>query len=161
MTDEAKDIERKEKQRERMKRWRAANSDKIREYQQAWREKNADHVKAYNAEYMPEYYNREGSAKSRWKRNLKAYNLTPADFNAMWDCQGGRCAICQYVMKPRGRTKDAAAVDHNHETGEVRGLLCRGCNHGIGNLKDDPEVLRRAINYLEQKGHYANLKRNK
>lgn len=155
----AKSEKAKEAQRKRMKRWREENREKVREYQRAWREQNAEHVKAYNATYMPEYYQREGAAKSRWKRNLKAYDLTPSDFNAMWQEQEGKCAICQHEMLPRGRTKDAAAVDHNHATGEVRGLLCRGCNHGIGNLKDDPEILRRAAEYLEEKGHYAHLKR--
>jgi hypothetical protein len=154
MTD-AKEKTAKEKQRERTKRWREEKREHIREYQAAWRAKNADHVKAYNVQYMTDYYNREDAAKSRWLRNLKNYNLTAEDFNAMWCEQDGKCAICRHEMKPRGRTKDAVAVDHNHDTGEVRGLLCRGCNHGIGNLKDDPEVLIRAAEYLTAKGHYA------
>ncbi len=161
MADSAKEQERKQKKRERMKRWRAENKDNILNYQRAWREKNAEHVKAYNAQYMPEYYNREGAAKSRWRRGLKAYNMTPEDFNALWAEQSGKCAICENDMEPRGRKKEAVAVDHNHETGEVRGLLCRGCNHGIGNLKDDPEVLMRAVRYLEQRGHYAGFKKAK
>lgn len=147
----------KEAQKKRMKRWREENREKVREYSRAWREKNADHIKDYNASYMPEYYQREGAAISRWKRNLKAYDLTPADFNKMWQAQNGKCAICQHEMAPRGRKKDAATVDHNHATGEVRGLLCRGCNHGIGNLKDDPEILLRAAEYLNDKGHYAHF----
>jgi len=161
MNAEAKDTGPKERQRERMKRWRADNKDNIREYQKAWREKNADHVAAYNAEYMATYYNLASSEQSRHRRNLRQYGLTPDCFNSMWLEQDGKCAICQCAMAPRGRRKDAAAVDHNHATGKVRGLLCRGCNHGIGNLKDDPEVLKRAIQYLEQNGHYAHLKKVK
>lgn len=159
MTAKATDQERKLKQRERMKRWRAEKKDHIREYQRAWREKNADHVKAYNAEYMPEYYTRDYAEASRKAYGLRKYNLTLDDFNAMWAEQEGKCAICQHDMAPKGRKKDAVAVDHNHATGEVRGLLCRGCNHGIGNLKDDPEVLKRAVQYLEQRGNYAHLKK--
>ena len=159
MAAKATDQERKLKQRERMKRWRAEKKDHIREYQRAWREKNADHVKAYNAEYMPEYYTRDYAAEGRWVRGLKQYGLTPDTFNAMWLEQEGKCAICEHEMLPRGRKKEAVAVDHNHATGEVRGLLCRGCNHGIGNLKDDPEVLKRAAEYLEQRGNYAHLKK--
>jgi hypothetical protein len=61
--------------------------------------------------------------------------------------QGGRCAICGKV--PRSRR---LAVDHDHKTGEVRGLLCAsgdfGCNKGLGYFNDDPELLRRAYEYL-------------
>lgn len=159
MTDTAKEQEQKLKQRERMKRWRAEKQDHIRSYQKAWREKNADHVKAYNAEYMPDYYQRDSAAQSRKRRNLREYNLTIDDFNAMWVQQGGKCAICDHDMEPKGRKKEAVSVDHNHATGNVRGLLCRGCNHGIGNLKDSPEVLKRAIQYLERHGNYAHLKK--
>jgi hypothetical protein len=53
-----------------------------------------------------------------------------------------RCAICLGFMK-------RANVDHCHETGKRRGLLCSGCNTAIGKLKDDPEVLRRAADYIE------------
>ena len=56
--------------------------------------------------------------------------------------QNGLCAICQQpVIRPH--------VDHCHTTGTIRGVLCRDCNIGLGNFKDDPELLRRAISYLD------------
>ncbi|WP_347878324.1 endonuclease VII domain-containing protein [Streptomyces sp. KS 21] len=55
--------------------------------------------------------------------------------------QGGLCCIC--LKAP------AVHVDHCHETGRVRGVLCFNCNSAIGKLGDDPDILRRAISYLE------------
>ena len=70
----------------------------------------------------------------------------------MLEKQGGVCAICG-----GSEPKDAGtghrrrfAVDHCHETGRVRGLLCVNCNSGIGKLKDSPDLLRRALDYLSQ-----------
>ena len=60
----------------------------------------------------------------------------------MFEAQGGLCAIC--------RTAPAAHVDHDHDTGEVRELLCFNCNGGLGQFKDDPEVLRAAARYVER-----------
>ena len=57
------------------------------------------------------------------------------------------CALC-------GTTKNLH-VDHNHNTGEVRGILCTNCNRGIGHLQDSPDLLRKAIAYLESKGNYS------
>ena len=83
------------------------------------------------------------------KSILKKYLLTPAAYNERLDAQGGVCRICQKT--PNG--KKAAArlhVDHDRETGALRGLLCSNCNMGIGHLKHDPETLRAAIRYLEE-----------
>ena len=152
--------ERKEKQKERMKRWREGNKNHISEYQKKWREKNVVDISEYQREYHIEYRAREDVQFKNWERNLhRNYNITPSIFNAMWDEQGGKCEICKQPMEPRGRKKSAATVDHNHETGKVRGLLCRGCNHGIGNLKEDPEVLKSAVEYLVKHGYYSHIER--
>lgn len=62
----------------------------------------------------------------------------------MLDAQGGGCAICGEGPGDRFHL----VVDHDHQTSEVRGLLCTACNVGIGNLRDDPDLLRRALAYL-------------
>lgn len=78
---------------------------------------------------------------------LRRYGLSVAAYDALLDSQGGACAIC-------GRTKSddtrgyRLAVDHNHETGAVRGLLCGYCNRAIGLMRDDPELLEKAAQYL-------------
>ena len=74
------------------------------------------------------------------------YGISLDDYNAMLERQSGKCAICK-TTDPGRRNK--FCVDHNHRTGEVRGLLCEECNLGIGKLKDDPEILRKAATYLE------------
>lgn len=76
------------------------------------------------------------------------YGLTPDDYNALLDRQGGVCAICGIAAR-RAHARDMRlTVDHDHDTSHVRGLLCHRCNRAIGLLGDDPVLLRRAISYL-------------
>jgi hypothetical protein len=142
--------------RERMKRWREANRDHVKAYQKAWREKNASAVAEYQKQYSVDYRKRpdaEGKAKERHLWNH--YRLKPHEFNSLWEKQSGKCAICENQMLPKGRAPLSVAVDHNHETGEVRGLLCKTCNAGIGQLWDDPDILMRAAEYLIERGFYS------
>lgn len=74
------------------------------------------------------------------RRRLKTYNLTQEQYDFLLVTQEHMCSICKNV--------EPTVIDHNHQTGEVRGLLCNACNTGIGLLKDDPLVLDRAIHYL-------------
>lgn len=73
----------------------------------------------------------------------KLYGLTVEQYDAILARQGGVCAGC------RG-SEVVLCVDHDKETGEVRGILCRNCNTGIGALRHDPGVLRRLVRYLER-----------
>lgn len=76
----------------------------------------------------------------------KTYGITLDEYYQMLDEQDGTCAICD-ALPPTGRKK-YLAVDHDHQTGKVRGLLCDNCNRAIGLLKDDAEVLNKASQYL-------------
>lgn len=78
-------------------------------------------------------------------RNM--YGLDVATYDAMLVAQGGRCAICRREA-PGGRGN--WHVDHCHDTGKVRGLLCAYCNPGIGYLGHDPACLRAAATYIEK-----------
>ena len=145
-----------ERKRERMKRWRENNREHIKSYQKAWRADNAEAVAEYQREYQKDYKQREGAKADALRRHLwKYYKMTPSEFNELWEAQSGKCAICDVAMAPRGRAHNSAAVDHNHENGAVRGLLCRNCNAGIGYLKDDPDRLIAAAEYLVERGFYA------
>lgn len=75
-------------------------------------------------------------------RRLRKYNLPEDRYLAMLAEQGGLCAIC------RGRVP--GAIDHDHKTGLVRGLLCRPCNSGIGHMGEDVTALAAAIAYLKR-----------
>jgi hypothetical protein len=74
------------------------------------------------------------------------YGISAETYDEMLERQGGVCAICREECK----TGKALAVDHNAETGKVRGLLCRACNGGIGSMGDSVENLQRAIGYLRE-----------
>jgi hypothetical protein len=73
----------------------------------------------------------------------RRYGLPEGEYAKMLEAQGGRCAICGN----RPRTQ-ALALDHDHRTGRIRGLLCANCNRGIGKLEYSPEVADRASKYL-------------
>lgn len=78
----------------------------------------------------------------------RTYGISPEDYRALFLAQGGRCFICQRKVHTK-----RLAVDHDHKTGEVRGLLCaddeRGCNHAVlGNIKD-LAMAKRIVSYLE------------
>lgn len=85
----------------------------------------------------------------------KRYGLTPASFDALLAAQDGKCKICCTPLTPC--LPRSLHVDHCHTTGQVRGLLCRPCNHGLGNFKDDPARCARASQYLKDCAHGAVL----
>lgn len=76
---------------------------------------------------------------------LRKRGLTIDDYNTMFAKNSGCCHICN---KHISEFKQGFSLDHNHSSGEVRGLLCRYCNLGLGNFKDNKDSLKRAIEYL-------------
>lgn len=80
------------------------------------------------------------------------FGITPEDFVDLYKAQNGRCAICglanmNYIDK-KGRERPSLFIDHEHLGGGVRGLLCHGCNTGLGHFRDSVELLESAINYM-------------
>jgi hypothetical protein len=75
---------------------------------------------------------------------LKTYNISLKDYKEMLNNQYGLCAICF------SKDKRKLAVDHNHKTGKIRGLLCQRCNQGIGMFQDNYELLINAIKYIKK-----------
>lgn len=80
----------------------------------------------------------------------KKYGITLEEYNLLLEKQGGKCAICG-ITREECNDKRALPVDHDHETGEVRGILCHSCNRAIGLFKDSPKNLRQAAYYLENR----------
>lgn len=112
------------------KRWRDSNKEKLALWAQEYRKKNAVRV-------------RETSRKS----DLKKKGLTIEQYEKMYLDQDGCCKICRRLSV---EFKRALHVDHCHETGKVRGLLCHNCNHLIGNAYDSIIILESAIRYLAE-----------
>lgn len=80
----------------------------------------------------------------RREQRLKAqYNITPEQYEQMFESQGGGCAICH-----RPPTNYRLNIDHDHKTGLIRGLLCWACNRALGGFKDDAERLNKAAEYI-------------
>lgn len=88
-----------------------------------------------------QFWDRQQKHRGRW---LKQYGLTVGQFDEMLASQGSACAICRST-EPGYRNW---SVDHCHATGRVRGLLCLLCNTGLGKFRDNPDLMRRAIEYL-------------
>ena len=95
---------------------------------------------------------RKANPESEKARSLReGFGLSLEQYQEMHDRQNGKCAICnEPETQMRSDKIKALAVDHNHNTGAIRGLLCSDCNTGIGKLKDDPKILRLAAEYLER-----------
>jgi len=112
-------------------------------------EKSADNLYVYTTKRGKTYgfcracraVRREGHRE--WHRDymlMRRYQLTRQERSDILVSQDGLCAICY--------TRPAIAVDHDHETGKVRGMLCKGCNTAIGVIGDTPEALENVLEYL-------------
>lgn len=151
--------EQRQKQREQMRKWRAANPEKARTYSREYARKYlAIHKDRINKQRRAIYSSNPEPKRARDReykknhpyidkqRNLRKYGLTISQFNEILLKQGGVCAICG---SDTPNHKKGWAVDHCHNTNKVRGILCYGCNVGLGHFKDDIEKLLNAVSYLE------------
>ena len=138
--------------------YRAAHREEARIYSQSYRvlnkTKNAIRKKA-NYDKDPEKYlarTREWNLlhpdygrQRGWKR--AGIKLTPKEYDVIYNKQEGKCDICG---KHQTKQKKKLAVDHDHDTGQVRGLLCNRCNLGISWFEDDPDWVVNAVDYLDK-----------
>ncbi len=121
---------------------RPENRQRAVEISRQWREDNRDRKRETDRRYR--ISRRSTLATRQRKYRLRQYGLTIEDYEGLFDAQGGVCAIC---LTPPFEGK-ALVVDHDHETGAVRGLLHHTCNTAIGLLDDSPEIVARAAAYL-------------
>ena len=87
------------------------------------------------------------------RRALSSFGITQPDKERLLSEQGGRCLICDSSITFTGRPsagKHDAVVDHCHDSGNIRGILCGSCNIGLGKFYDKPNLLRTAADYLEE-----------
>lgn len=106
------------------------------EYHKNWLRANR---KLHNAQAQA--WRKRNPRKAKDSHLRCRHGIGIADFDRLLAAQGGKCAIC--------RTRKARDVDHSHVSGKVRGLLCHGCNVGLGFFRERSESLLRAVDYLE------------
>jgi hypothetical protein len=115
------------------------------EYNRAWRLAHRERHTAQVREWQAQNKLRMFDAHLK-----RTYGITVADFNRMLAEQGGGCGICGTRVGGSKNQGVRLHVDHDHETGEARGLLCGTCNRGIGQLGDDLERVLAAVRYLQR-----------
>lgn len=125
-----------ERRRKYQRDYRRINHEREKPLLRAWTDLNLDHRHRYAR-----------------NRRLARYGLTELQFNDILKRQGNRCAICDLLLESpthgvrgTGVHGNCAVIDHKGD--KVRGILCSRCNVGIGMLKDSPDILRKAIDYL-------------
>lgn len=130
------------------KQWFEKNREKVRDYNRVWRANNKDVMKRHATKWR-EANPEKWKAISRKAYLRRLYGLTPESYEAMLVKQGFSCAICGI---PHYLTSKDLAVDHDHDTGAIRGLLCGPCNQGLGFFMDRPEIVEVAKGYLIKGG---------
>jgi Recombination endonuclease VII. len=115
-----------------------------KQYKKEWRIRKGEAGRAQKREHYRENHD-EIREKQVWARLMTRYGITQEEYEAKHDEQNGLCAICHKPCK----TGQRLVVDHNHETGENRGLLCKSCNLHLGVLEKQLWV-ERATAYLEE-----------
>ena len=127
---------------EKTRAYRARKREHINKIKKIWLQKNPEKLKAMTKRYYDKHRdkliiisknyamkNPEKPKTYKRKYQLKRYNITLDQYNEMFNKQEGKCAICQ---KHQNELKKILYVDHDHKTGEVRGLLCKNCNVALG-----------------------------
>lgn len=137
------------------KKWAKEHRERVNIYQRKWAKQNKEKVKLAHkkwADKNPDYLH-------YWAARYH-FGLTRVEYDRMYQIQEGACAICR---KHQTEFKKRLAIDHNHKTGRVRGLLCDACNHLIANAKENTCILQATIQYLlkhQKEEHHVNLQTN-
>lgn len=118
--------------------WVKDNPERAKAARLRWAQANREKVNAAQRER-----HRRDPARATAVKRKHLYGVDADRYSEMMAAQSGCCAICREAT-------EKLHVDHDHETGAVRGLLCRMCNQGLGFLRDNAEVMRNAIDYLER-----------
>jgi hypothetical protein len=138
----------KEKRVEAQKKYYSENKGKVlAKQQERYTRKKGTLLQTFKDKRIA---NPEKAKQQDWKYYLKKrFKLTLEEVDAMWKVQDGECANygCQTKLQ---KGKSGACIDHDHNTGKIRGILCRTCNLALGHAKDSVIVLSGLVTYLEE-----------
>ena len=152
----------KEQLRASYKKYRQSDEGKAKK--EKYEQENAENLKAKRREWIIAHPEKGRESTKRWKeRNpsyerkkhiRRKYGLTLEALRALEEEQNNLCALCQKPETIRDRSGGIRplSIDHDHISGEIRGLLCHRCNAALGLLNDSPELLRAAALYVENGG---------
>lgn len=156
----------KEEQKEYYKKWYQANREYVLKYAKEYAQSHKEQCNKIKRNYYANHKNdlkwkkRENERHKKWRdknpetsihrknRHLKEnFGITLEQFNKMMKFQDNKCAICHRFFT----NEVLPYVDHDHKINRIRGLLCSSCNIMLGMAKDNADILRYAIHYLENK----------
>lgn len=140
-----------DKRKEYQRQWRRANAEKSAACSRRYRERHPERAKNALANYRERMRKEHPEVVAKWYRHTHLrhlYKMEPERYYEMMAMQKKRCAICRRLhVEEKGKRLQ---VDHHHQSGRIRGLLCQDCNAGIGCLRESPRILRAALKYLRE-----------
>lgn len=119
-----------------------ARRERVRKYQKAYHDSHREQAK----ERLKHPESAKKLIRNKRRVRFRKYGITPEQAETMFAEQGKCCAICKSTDSRNGRDW---STDHSHVTGKVRGILCHGCNTGLGGFRDSIQSLHAAIAYLQ------------
>lgn len=135
----------------RNKKYKTKHKKRLKEYYKNYRKDNIDYIQKYQKEY---YKNNRKTLLEKQKKASKErhyiinYGITLEERDKIIIKQNNKCKICKKSFDENKRRK-YPCVDHNHKTKKIRGILCDNCNKMLGHAKDNIEILKLAIKYIE------------
>jgi hypothetical protein len=136
----------KEKQREHRSLHKEEKQKYDRQYYSNHKEKKKEEQKKYRSLHKEEIKKQDHERHKRYRRDLAKYGITLKEYESILIAQNYKCKICGKHVSELNRS---LFVDHDHNTGKIRGLLCQYCNSAIGYFNDDGNILLNAIDYLK------------
>jgi len=144
----------KEKERANMKIYRAVHREELRTSNKRYREEHCEELRTKRKKYYDEHHEEMCDRSRKWRNEhlekeranklMHNHGITIEEYDKLLAAQNGICVICG--LPPNSKK---LSVDHNHETGKIRGLLCKSCNRALGLVYESVDILAKMINYLE------------
>jgi hypothetical protein len=143
--------ERSEEIKAKAKNYYSNNKEKAAESKQKYYQKNKDKWAEAAKRMMEKDPERVKMYKRKWRLKTQ-FGITLDEYDRLLKVQNNTCAICG---SDHNEEEKGLFVDHNHQTGAVRGLLCSSCNTALGLFRDSPSLISNAFSYLNERGYYG------